>query len=278
MADIGGRGFVAGIIKGIRQRDHNDMIFHTGGQRWLIDGETDPHAIRGFNEEDDFGFVWGYQKVMSRWIGVPYHRTTGRLDHDGIIYRFFGPDPVPFRSSLVLTCGSRADDTESVVYYYRASGTAAPRVQTPDRWQVTSPIACPDFDVFRRAEPPEQQPALWGEHVRTVASRHAWVDLSTVYHNGGAPETLANHAIYARTSITSDDDRAVRLQLGFDDWLTVWVNGKRLATLRHDAGLKPASIPARLRKGANELLIKLSNLENTNHGLWAFSCTIEEPK
>jgi hypothetical protein len=285
MADVGGRGFIAGIIKGIRQRDRRDMIFHTGGQRWLIDGETDPHAFRGFNEEDDFGFVWGYQKVMTRWIGVPYHRTTGRLDHDGIIYRFFGPDPVPFRSSLLLECGSRADDTESVVYYYRAIGSNAPAVRAPDRWQVAGPVHCPNFETFQRAMLPEQQQGPWGDAtqkggarlaVRTVATKHAWLDLSTVFHQGGSPETLVGHAVYARTRIDSDRERLVKLRFGFDDWLSVWLNGKKLRTLRHDAGLKAASIPAQLRKGPNELLVKLSNSRNTNWRLWTLSCVIQE--
>ena len=34
------------------------MIYHTGGQVWMIDGESDPHVMRGINEEDDFAFGW----------------------------------------------------------------------------------------------------------------------------------------------------------------------------------------------------------------------------
>ena len=30
------------------------MVFHTGGMTMLIDGETQPHVIRGHNVEDDF--------------------------------------------------------------------------------------------------------------------------------------------------------------------------------------------------------------------------------
>ena len=47
MADLSGKGFVAGIVKGIRQREHTDMIYHTGGQVWMIDGESDPPCHEG---------------------------------------------------------------------------------------------------------------------------------------------------------------------------------------------------------------------------------------
>ena len=46
----------------------------------MIDGESDPHVMRGINEEDDFGFGWGYHEVMTRWIGCPYHRYATRTD------------------------------------------------------------------------------------------------------------------------------------------------------------------------------------------------------
>ena len=128
MADISGSGFLAGIIKGIRQRDFTDMIYHTKGQLWLIDGETGPHAINGHNEEDDFSFFWGYQPVMTRWIGCPYHRHEGRENQDGVIYRFFGPDPVSFSSSMLMRSCTRADDTEIVTYWYKVAGSTAPKV------------------------------------------------------------------------------------------------------------------------------------------------------
>ena len=57
MLETEGRGFVAGLFMGAIHKDHSDMVFHTGGMRILIDGETEPHAIRGCNMEDDYGFT-----------------------------------------------------------------------------------------------------------------------------------------------------------------------------------------------------------------------------
>ena len=283
MADISGRGFVAGVFKGIRQRDFSDMIYHTGGQAWLIDGETGPHVIRGYNEEDDFGFFWGYQPVMTRWIGCPYHRYSGRENQDGVIYRFFGPDPVPFRSSLVLRCGSRADDTETIVYYYRVLDSQAPTVRSPGQWQVTGPFPCPNYEAFQRSEFPESHPGPWqgplkGMAVHVAQAEHTWIDFWPFYRNGGAPEALVNHSAYARTTIESDQDRPVQLRFGFDDWLSVWLNGEKLASIRHDEDFKVAAIPATLWKGPNELLIKSNNVKrykgkNSN---WTLSCTVND--
>ncbi len=110
LANIAGRGFLAGITRGIRQRDSSDLIYHTGGERWYIDnGTADAHEIDGTNLEDDYGFVWGFQQVMTPWIGVPYYRFGSNYDQDGVVYRFFGTDPVRFGSLPVpfVTVASR---------------------------------------------------------------------------------------------------------------------------------------------------------------------------
>ncbi|MCX6878161.1 MAG: DUF2961 domain-containing protein [Verrucomicrobia bacterium] len=285
MADISGRGFVAGIFKGIRQRDFSDMIYHTKGQLWLIDGETAPHAINGHNEEDDFSFFWGYQRVMTPWIGCPYHRHSGRENQDGVIYRFFGPDPIPFRSSLVLSCGSRADDTETVVYYYLAEGSKAVPVRSPASWQLTGPFECRNYEQFLASEFPERKPGNWEDPlrdgdrtmpVRTATAAHTWIDLWPFYRAGGAPEALVDNSVYARTTINSDLEKPVQFKFGFDDWLAVWLNGEKLGSIRHDHGLEMATIAGQLRKGSNELLVKTSNFQNINRRLWAINCVVGE--
>lgn len=285
MADISGRGFVAGIFKGLRQRDFSDMIYHTKGQLWLIDGETTPHAINGHNEEDDFNFSWGYQQVMTPWIGCPYHRHSGRENQDGVIYRFFGPDPIPFRSSLVLSCGARADDTETVVYYYLAEGSKAVPVRSPANWQLTGPFPCRSYEQFLKGEFPEKKIGRWenplreGDQARpvhTAATKHTWMDLWSFYRDGGTPEALHNHSVYARTTIEADGEKRVQLKFGFDDWLTVWLNGEKLGSFRHDHGLEVVTVAAQLRKGPNELLIKTSNFMNITKRLWAISCVVGE--
>ena len=154
IAEIGGRGFVAGLFKAIRQRDMSDLLYHTGGSVWLIDGEIDPHAIRGYNEEDDFGFGWSYHQLPGRWTGCAHVVHPGIHATEFSAYRFYGPDPIPFRSSLIAYGGSRADDnTESVLYFYRMLGSRDAIAVAGHR-----PLqSCLTLEEFLRPEAPE-----WG--------------------------------------------------------------------------------------------------------------------
>ncbi|MCP4890732.1 MAG: DUF2961 domain-containing protein [Planctomycetaceae bacterium] len=121
MANVSGSGFVAGYLTGYMQRNKKDMVFHTGGIKILVDEKTDPYTIEGNNVEDDYGFTWGFNDYQTRWIGCPTHDNRGRNDQDGVFYRFFGPDPIAFHSSMSFHAGCRGDDMETVVYYYKKS-------------------------------------------------------------------------------------------------------------------------------------------------------------
>ena len=119
MAKVSGNGFLAGFVTGYIQKNKSDMVFHTGGIKILLDDEADRYTIEGNNVEDDYGFTWGFNSHQTRWIGCPSHQNRGRNDQDGVFYRFFGPDPIAFRSSMTFLAGSRGDDMETVVYYYK---------------------------------------------------------------------------------------------------------------------------------------------------------------
>ena len=125
VADITGRGFVAGMFKAIARKDDSDLLYHTGGSTWLLDGETGPIAYRGFNEEGGFVFSWGFHPDQSQWSGCPYVDIPGANANEFVAWRFFGPDPVPFDSSIGIDFGSRADDTQSVLYYYKIPDSRA---------------------------------------------------------------------------------------------------------------------------------------------------------
>jgi hypothetical protein len=130
MANVTGRGFLAGFVTGYIQKDFSDMVFHTGGIKIVLDEKTDPYTIYGNNVEDDYGFSWGFNDYQTRWIGCPTHENRSRNDMDGVFYRFFGPDPIAFRSSVSFTAGCRGDDMETVVYYYKMSVSNSPEAMT----------------------------------------------------------------------------------------------------------------------------------------------------
>ena len=271
IGDIAGAGFVAGIIKGVRQQDTSDVFYHTGGATWLMDGESDPHALRGINEEDDFNFSFGYRDTSSQWTGCPYVVMGGAPAPEAVAYRFFGPDPIRFRSSLVARAGSRADDTETILYYYRDADSTADEVGTPAQWQLAGPFPCDSHAVFRHPEPPEQVDAEWPADA-VLNTEHTWLDLTRHFDTA---ESLLGVAAYARTTVTSEAAQDATIRIGFDDWLTLWVNGRECASLRHDHGFAVARIAVTLAAGDNELLVKLSNDRNVEYRLWAFSCVIE---
>jgi hypothetical protein len=280
MLDAEGRGFVAGLFMGVIQKDHTDMVFHNGGMSILIDGESDPHAIKGFNMEDDYGFTWGFNDRQAQWIGCPWHENRGRNEQDGVFYRFFGPDPIAFHASIAFSTGCRADDTESVVYYYRVLGSAAPKILSPKQWQIAGYFpGGNNWATFQRSEfvehvPPGTWPEVLGVgkaavQVRTLESRHTWIPLCHV------SARRLNQSVYARSSIDSDRDKAAVLRIAIDDWAIIWLNGDKIATLRHEQDLETARIPIRLKQGQNELRIKSTN-SAINRELWAMSCVVED--
>jgi hypothetical protein len=94
IGDIPGRGFVAGLSMGIRRTDFKDIIYHTGGDTWLLDGEMNPHVLRGIGVEDFFGQSFGFNLDNSQWSGCPFVDVNGDKCAEGVAYRFFGPDCV----------------------------------------------------------------------------------------------------------------------------------------------------------------------------------------
>ncbi len=281
-----GSGFVAGLFHAVQRHDYRDMIWHTGGDTWLIDGETNPHVLRGIGSEDLFGHSFGMYPEMSAWTGAPH--VVG-LDADCsqvVAYRFFGADSVTFNSSLSLRFGTRANDMESVLFYYKMAGSDAPAVEMPAKWTLSGPFDCQTWQDFERAEfpqkPEEEWPAEWewgGRHLAAVktAPELTWIDLSRWFRRDATGNTgtqPADAAAYAETAITAQSEKQAVLRLGFDDWMRVWVNDELIATLRHDNGFAVNEVPVTLRQGENRLRLKLSNFDNVEWRCWAFSCVI----
>ncbi|MGD8237857.1 MAG: DUF2961 domain-containing protein [Armatimonadota bacterium] len=297
MADVGGRGFVAGFVKAIRHIDLRDAWYHTGGDLWLIDGETNPHAMRGIGVEDVFGYSFGMYESCSEWTGTPLLRHREGDDPTEVVgYRFLGPDPVAFDSSIIVRFGSRANDTQSVVYYYLDEDSSAPPIDSAATWQIVGPFECNSTEDFDQPEFPERAPDQWPERWEaafgqykppagpvaygpiTAETERSWLDFTRYLRppaRTNAGTQPVNTSAYARTVIDAPRRRRVRLLVGFDDWLKVWLNGQEVASLQHDAGLDVASIPVTLKAGENDVLVKLSNFDNQEWRLWALSLRVE---
>ena len=282
-----GAGFLAGYVMGWRQRDRTDMVFHNGGTRLLIDGQTDPHVICGHNVEDDFGFSWGFNQYQTPWVGCPYRDNRGRVDQDGVFYRFFGPDPIPFRSSLIFTSAARPDDCEAVSYFYKVPGSKAPPIVSPEKWQAIGPFADGnDFEAFKqhaqeivqqlsRPDWPGKVTLAGKEYtVNDLDSKYGWLRLEGIYQRR-QPYPRTDHSIYVRATLTSGANRRAKLRLGLDNWAVVYLNGVQVAVLDHDEEFSTVRIPVSLKKGDNQLLIKTNNRMNRERHLWAINCAVE---
>lgn len=285
MLEAEGNGFVAGIFMGVKQLAHDDYMYHNGGMHWLIDGETNPSVMRGQNMEDDYGFTWGFHPICTPWFGCPFQSQTNKLDQEAAVYRFFGPDPIPFKSSIHLNTGSRPDNTETVVYYYLKEGSSAPKVTTPKEWQVVGTFECKNEDDFNKQEITEFTGDVWADElsvdgekftVRKLKPERTWINLNRKYITPKwTPYALTDVSIYARAFIDSDKDKNATIILSFDDWMTVWLNGNKIGTYKHEKGFATASIPIRLKKGKNDIVLKYANFNKLpNNRQWVFNLLV----
>ena len=286
IVETDGVGFLAGYFMGYRQKDHGDMVFHNSGTRMLIDGETDPHVICGANVEDDFGFSWGFNQYQTQWAGCPYRDNRGRNDQDGVFYRFFGADPILFRSSLLFTSNARPDDYEAVSYFYKVPQSNAPTVNSPADWTAVGLIADgADFNAFQQSTDDVVRQLSQTElpavvkvgstelPLHKLKSERGWLRLEhTVQHRPPYPPT--DHSYFVRTTLHSETNRVATLRLAFDDWAIIWLNGTKLATLDHSSGFDTASLAVLLKEGYNQLVIKTNNRQNTDRLIWVINCAL----
>jgi len=78
-----------------------------------------------------------------------------------------------------------------------------------------------------------------------------------------------------RTRVWSPAEQPARLELGSDDSIKVWLNGKLVHANQVTRGVQPRQdlVRVELRKGWNELLLKVVEHE----GGWGFCCRIRKP-
>jgi HEAT repeat protein len=123
------------------------------------------------------------------------------------------------------------------------------------------------FDMVFPPEEPDAKDVKWKRLTRGVGS---W-DINLEATFGGR-----NHCgAYMRTRIFSPIEQDARLELGSDDSIKVWLNGKLVHANYANRGMGPRQdlVNVKLRKGANELLLKVVD----NEGGWAFCCRIRKP-
>lgn len=142
-------------------------------------------------------------------------------------------------------------------------------------WQVAGPYRQAGqnftalFDIVFLPETDQASKARWTLIPAGAEPKRPWVmDLLKFF---GGEQCVA----YARTRIFSESDQTARLELGSDDGVKAWLNGKLIHSHNTSRALTAGSDKAEvnLQKGWNTLLLKITQ---NNQG-WAFCARLVKP-
>ncbi|MFC1672061.1 HEAT repeat domain-containing protein [Planctomycetota bacterium] len=142
-------------------------------------------------------------------------------------------------------------------------------------WKVAGPYTKPGkngpalFDVAFPPESPGAKDVEWKQTPSTGDPSRAWlVDLARIV--GGD-----NRAAYLRAVVESSEEKQVLLELGSDDGVKVWLNGKVIHANNTARGVRPAEdkVKTVLKAGENVLLVKITQ----GNGGWGACARFRKP-
>ena len=141
------------------------------------------------------------------------------------------------------------------------------------QWLQAGPFQQENKDahgLFAIAFPPEREGDAAAKWTPLTKGIGAW-DINLAEAFGGMDEAVG----YLRTTIWSPGSREAQLELGSDDGIKVWLNGKLIHANDAERGLSPRQdiVKVTLQEGRNDLLVKITN----KGGGWACCCRIRQP-
>jgi hypothetical protein len=132
-------------------------------------------------------------------------------------------------------------------------------------WHHAGGFSAPDFKkAFDTAFPPEKGVDLAASY---LAGKVQWVQQPSwndgVVHNHFGPDNAAN---YIYRTIEAAEEKQVVLSFGSDDGIKVWLNGQEVRANQASRGAAADQelVPAKLKKGKNNLLVKIVNGSGTS--------------
>lgn len=122
------------------------------------------------------------------------------------------------------------------------------------------------FDTPFPPETPNPEGVKWTPVTRGIGSYD--INLDAAFGSG------SHCAAYLWTRIGSPEEQDARLELGSDDAIKAWLNGKPVHANYAHRGVSPRQdiVNVKLQKGSNELLLKVVNHE----GGWGFCCRLRK--
>ena len=123
------------------------------------------------------------------------------------------------------------------------------------------------YEMTFDPEKPGAENVKWHKVTKGIG---AWsINLETTF--GGFDHCAA----YLRTRVWSPQDQNARLEMGSDDAVKAWLNGKQVFSQWTEHGPAPRQhqAPVHLNKGWNELLLKVVDYQ----GGWEVGCRLRAP-
>ncbi len=271
---------------------------HGGGDFTVIDGEgDDPSFLHGVNGEDYFTFAW-FGRGAHHPYAIAHSNDEGR-------YRLHLENVYPFKKSIAIEWGAFPDiSPESVAFWYQDSpgDTTVPDGARADstEWDVFGPVPIPhDANGKSIDDPFSVLPSIEDldagkEFLCTLYKEQftsGWMKdwtvgpmLNLTYigrHGteiGGEIELWGmGHAYLARRFVESERDRYAACLFAHDDPIEVEINGIQVyrgGQQFNGFENKPILLP--LKKGKNEIVVRLSNYFNRDFNWTGFFMRIED--
>lgn len=124
-------------------------------------------------------------------------------------------------------------------------------------WQLAGPYSGAGEEPLDRAFPPETAAKVdWKVLTDNGDPKNYWhVNLAQLF--GGN-----NKVVYLKSEIYSPQEQQAVMEVGSDDYVKVWLNGKLVHTFAKARGVVPGQdkVPVTLQKGKNIILMKVVNL------------------
>ncbi len=186
---------------------------------------------------------------------------------------------VPLKSWLVLKPIKVPERVFSLIDSIAADGTVMLQAVTagdPNKVSSKSQMNAFNSDWFTEGGAASVRPVAGAKQEvdgekftwKRVNAENARVDLL-----GGADRDSHNYCIgYAWTEFDSPEETDAWLGIGSDDGLRIWLNGERVNDkwVARTSRLDDDVVPLRLKKGPNQILIKIQNVK----GLWSFTARL----
>lgn len=146
-------------------------------------------------------------------------------------------------------------------------------------WRVLGPFPNPNGAGHSTAYPPETGPVALEKDYETVGGNARWrLHRSETDYVNLAPLFVPNQHVVAYAAVWLRSPRAqpVSLEVGSDDGVKLWLNRRLLLDHREARASAPRqhSLPAELRAGWNELLLKIE--QGTSE--WGFHLEVLDPE